>query len=295
MSCHISKINFISVCYNIHMEQYLSVLKKILEEGKKRESRAGDTISLFAEQMRFDLTKGFPAVTTKKLAFKAVVSELIWFLDGGKDTVYRMNNNKLKEILGKDKTIWSGNEEADYWKPKSQSEGDLGRIYGSQWRNWNSKVDQIKEMVEKLKTNPDDRRIIVSAWNPAEIDDMALPPCHTMFQVFHYNGELSLHMYQRSCDMFLGVPFNIASYALLLELIAQVVGMRAKELIITLGDAHIYSGHIEQVKEQITREPYSLPKLVLNSSIKDLEGFSMEDILLEGYEHHPTIYGKMAV
>ena len=274
---------------------YLDALREILDEGKEKSSRAGDTISLVAKQLRFKLKDGFPAITTKKLAFKAVKSELLWFLDGGKDTGYRMDNKKLQELNGTEKTIWTANQEADYWQPKAQSAGDLGKVYGAQWRNWNGEIDQIKDVLETLKTDPNNRRLIVSAWNPSYLDDMALPPCHVMFQLFHENGNLSLHMYQRSCDMFLGVPFNIASYALLLEMIAQVAGLEADELIITLGDAHIYKNHIEQVKEQLSRDPFTAPRLELNKDVKDIDGFTMEDIKLVDYEYHPSIKAEMAV
>ena len=280
------------------MREYISILKKILEHGVKKESRAGDVIALFAQQMRFDLTKGFPAVTTKKLAFKSVVSELIWFIEGGRLTDYRMNEERLKELSQREKTIWSANANADYWKPKAKSEGDLGRIYGAQWRNWRSGdrvVDQLSNIIETLKTNPNDRRMILSAWNPGEIDDMALPPCHTLSHFYHSNGNLSLHLYQRSCDMFLGVPFNIASYSLLLEMVAQVTGLKAHEFVLTLGDAHIYMNHIEQVREQITRDPYPLPTLALNKEIKNIDDFAVSDMALDNYQSHPRIKADMAV
>ena len=280
------------------MKEYLSVLSNILENGVKKKSRVEDVIALFAQQMRFDLTKGFPVVTTKKLAFKAVVSELIWFIEGGRLTNYRMSEERLKELNKSEKTIWSENANADYWKPKAQFKGDLGRIYGSQWRNWRSdskSIDQLSNIIETLKTNPDDRRMILSAWNPSELDDMALPPCHTLSHFYHQNGNLSLHLYQRSCDMFLGVPFNIASYSLLLEMVAQVTEMKAHEFILTLGDAHIYMNHIDQVKEQLTRKPYPLPTLVLNKEITNIDDFTVKDIVLENYQHHPKIKADMAV
>ena len=237
-------------------------------------------------------------MTTKKLAFKSVVSELIWFIEGGRLTDYRMNEERLKELSQREKTIWSANANADYWKPKAKSEGDLGRIYGAQWRNWRSGdgvVDQLSNIIETLKTNPNDRRMILSAWNPGEIDDMALPPCHTLSHFYHSNGNLSLHLYQRSCDMFLGVPFNIASYSLLLEMVAQVTGLKAHEFVLTLGDAHIYMNHIEQVREQITRDPYPLPTLVLNKEIKNIDDFTVSDVALDNYQSHPRIKADMAV
>lgn len=275
------------------MKQYLEVLEKIMNEGVDREGRNGFTRALFTVQMRFDLKKGFPAITTKKLAFKAVTSELLWFLEGSGD------DNRLKEIVGKDRTIWTDNAEADYWKPKAKFPGDLGRVYGVQWRDWQNrhgeKTDQLLEVIERLKKDPYDRRLIVTAWNPGELNEMALPPCHMTWQLFSANNRLSLHMFQRSCDMFLGVPFNIASYALLLSMIAQVTNMEPAELIITLGDAHIYHDHFEAVKEQLTRQPLPLPQLRLNPEIKNIENFKMGDIKLENYKHHPPIKAKMAV
>lgn len=268
-----------------------------MDEGVDREGRNGATRALFAIQMRFNMEDGFPAVTTKKLAFKAVKSELLWFLDmKGKE---RASDEDLKRFNESERTIWTDNAESDYWKPKVQFPGDLGRVYGIQWRNWKkpdgTTVDQIAELVKKLKENPTDRRLIVSAWNPGELDMMALPPCHMLFQCFVAGGKLSLHMTQRSCDMFLGVPFNIASYSLLLHMLAQVTGLKAHECILTLQDAHIYHDHFDAVKEQLAREPYPLPKLKLNPDVKDIDGFTMADIELENYQHHPTIKAKMAV
>ena len=278
---------------------YTHTLKSVLQNGVKKPSRAGDVIALFAQQMRFDLTKGFPAVTTKRLAFKSVVAEIIWFIEGGRHSGYRMSEKRLQELTKKKKTIWSANSNADYWKPKARFEGDLGRVYGAQWRNWMSpdgrSFDQLSNIIKTLQTNPDDRRMILSAWNPGEIDDMALPPCHTLSQFYHSNGKLSLHLFQRSCDMFLGVPFNIASYALLLEMVAQVTGLKAHELVITLGDAHIYANHVEQVSEQLSRKPYPLPILVLNKNIKNIDDFRTSDVYLDGYRSHPRIKADMAV
>lgn len=272
------------------MKQYLEVLKDIYENGTDVEGRNGKTRKLFAKQMRFDLTTGFPAVTTKKLAFKQVAAELIWFIRGTSD---------VKELQEMGCHIWDANAEANYWKPKARFEGDLGRVYGVQWRHWKKpdggEVDQLAEVIERIKKDPNDRRLIVSAWNPGEIDQMALPPCHMMFQFFVADGKLSLHMYQRSCDMFLGVPFNIASYALLLSMVAQVTNLKPGECVLTLGDAHIYHDHFEAVKEQLTRTPHSLPKLILNPEIKNIDDFTMDDIALEDYVHDETIKAPMAV
>ncbi len=277
------------------MEQpYLDVLTKILEEGKDKDDRTGvGTRNLFGFQMRFDLSKGFPAMTTKKLAFKAVKSELLWFLEGSSD------DNRLKELNGSERSIWTANGEADYWKPKAKFPGDLGRVYGVQWRSWQKPdggtVDQIKDVIERIKKNPNDRRLIVSAWNPGELDLMVLPPCHMMFQFFVADGKLSLQMYQRSCDMFLGVPFNIASYSLLLSMVAQVTGLKVGEFVHVLGDAHIYMNHMDAVKEQLAREPMPSPTLWLNPEITDIDKFTMDDIKLENYESHPSIKAPMAV
>lgn len=281
------------------MKIYLDALKHILENGVDREDRTGTgTRSVFGMQMRYNLQDGFPAITTKKLAFKAVKAELVWFLKGGtKDG--RADDNELKKLTGTEKTIWTANAKADYWKPAAQFEGDLGRIYGVQWRSWRapdgSTVDQIANVIEKIKTKPYDRRLIVSAWNAGELDDMALPPCHVFFQFYVADGKLSLQMYQRSCDMFLGVPFNIASYSLLLAMIAQVTQLKQGDFIHTLGDAHIYHNHMEQVKEQLTRKPLPLPELWLNPDVKDIDSFTMDDIELKNYKSHPPIKAKMAV
>lgn len=275
------------------MKQYLAVLKDIYDNGANVEGRNGKTRKLFAKQMRFNLEDGFPAVTTKKLAFKAVKSELLWFIEGSGD------DNRLKELNGSEKTIWTANAEAEYWKPKAKFDGDLGRVYGVQWRSWQKPdggtVDQLGEIIERIKTNPNDRRLIVSAWNPGELDQMALPPCHMMFQFFVANDKLSLHMYQRSCDMFLGVPFNIASYSLLLAMVAQVTDLTPHECVLTLGDAHIYHDHLTQVEEQLTRTPHPLPTLWLNPNRKSIDDFVMDDIRLENYKHDETIKAPMAV
>ncbi len=293
----------------------MAALREIMDHGVDRNDRTGTgTRSLFTHQMRFNLQDGFPAVTTKRLAFKGVTSELLWFLEGSSD------ERRLAEIrYGKDRseledknTIWTDNAEADYWKDKSEYYGDLGRVYGVQWRKWQgpssytegldgefteitNKVDQLADVIERIKDKPWDRRHIVTAWNPGEIDQMALPPCHMTFQFYVADGKLSCHMFQRSCDMFLGVPFNIASYALLTHMIAQVTNLDVGELILTLGDAHIYSNHFEQVKEQLTRTPDEMPTLWINPSIKNIDDFTMDDFRLDNYNPQPSIKAKMAV
>jgi len=274
---------------------YLELLEDILENGEVREDRTGvGTISVFGRQLRFDLEKGFPAVTTKKLAWKACKSELIWFLEGSGD------ERRLAKILHGTKdpantTIWSGNATAPYWEPKAKFPGDLGRVYGVQWRDWGG-VDQIKNLIDGIKKDPYSRRHIVSAWNVDELDNMALPPCHVMSQFsVSNNGRLSCHMYQRSVDVFLGLPFNIASYALLTHMIAQVCGLRVGELVISTGDTHIYLNHREQVEEQLTRRPYPAPTLWLNPDITEIDRFNMDDIQLTNYESHASIKAEMAV
>lgn len=287
---------------------YLDALKNILETGERRPDRTGvGTISKFGVQMRFDLNNGFPAVTTKKLAWKACKSELLWFIEGSGD------ENRLKEILHGErytdkKTIWSDNATAPYWTSKrlQRHAGDLGRVYGVQWRKWRKPLirinkvvlqnhDQLLELIDGIKKDPYSRRHIITAWNPGELDLMALPPCHMMAQFYVNNGKLSCQMYQRSADMFLGVPFNIASYALFTHMIAQVCGLSVGELVIVLGDAHIYENHIEQVKEQLERKPLPLPVLKLNTSIDDINKFTMDDIDLENYTSHEAIKAPMAV
>ncbi|MDD3341927.1 MAG: thymidylate synthase [Bacilli bacterium] len=280
------------------MKQYNDVLREILENGVDRKGRNAVTRALWAKQLRFNLEDGFPAVTTKQLAFNAVKGELLWFIEGSN------SDTRLKEIMSKDgkpaeHTIWTDNAEASFWKPKVKFDGDLGRIYGVQWRQWKrpdgTVLDQLTEVIEKIKKDPNDRRLIVTAWNPGELDQMALPPCHILFQFFVADGKISLHMLQRSCDMFLGVPFNIASYALLLSMVAQVTGLKPYECVLTLNDAHIYHEHFDAVKEQLSREPMKLPKLWLNPEIKDIYKFTMDDIKLVDYNHHPTIKAKMIV
>ena len=281
------------------MKQYLDALRHVLENGADRQSRTGiATRAVFGMQLRFNMEDGFPAMTTKKLPWKSVASELLWFIEGSGD------ERRLAEILhgARDKekiTIWTANAKADYWKPKAKFEGDLGRIYGVQWRKWKSpdgkETDQLAEAIRLIKEQPTSRRIIVNAWNPGELQEMALPPCHAFFQFFVANSKLSLLMYQRSCDMFLGVPFNIASYSLLLHMVAQVTNLKPFEFVHILGDTHIYHNHFEQVKEQLARKPFPLPKLWLNPNVKNIDDFKMEDIKLENYEFHPPIKAEMAV
>lgn len=276
------------------MNTYNNVLRKIMDEGIDREGRNGRTRAIFAHQVRFNLDDGFPAVTTKKLAFSVVKAELLWFLEGSSD------DNRLKELLGGvKKTIWTDNAHSSYWKPKASFEGDLGRIYGVQWRTWKTadgkEIDQLGSVIEKLKNNPTDRRLVVSAWNPGELEHMALPPCHMLFQFFVADGKLSIHMIQRSCDLFLGVPFNIASYALLLSMVAHITNLKPHECILTLNDAHIYHDHFEQVKEQLGRTPFPLSRLWLNPNVRTIDDFGMDDMRLENYQSHPAIPAKMLV
>jgi thymidylate synthase len=280
------------------MKNYLNAIKEVLINGQERRDRTGvGTIGLFGMQQRYDLNKGFPAVTTKKLAWKSVVSELLWFLEGSGD------ERRLAEILHKTrdenkKTIWSPNAEADYWLPNAKYKGDLGRVYGVQWRDWGTpgEEDQIEKLIYGIKNDPFSRRHILSAWNVGELDQMALPPCHIMAQFYvSTDNKLSCQMYQRSCDMFLGVPFNIASYSLLTHMIAQVCNLKVGEFVHTLGDAHIYLNHINQVKEQLKREPLPLPTLWLNPEKRHIDHFTMDDIRLENYQSHETIKAEMAV
>jgi thymidylate synthase len=299
------------------MKQYLDLLQDILDNGEIKDDRTGiGTHSVFGRHLRFDLRRGFPAVTTKKLAWKACVGELLWFIEGSSD------ERRLAEIThgsaeGK-VTIWTPNAEASYWKPKAKFEGDLGRVYGVQWRHWNkyrtekdmgaahkggtrlavdkTEVDQLANLIKGLTEDPNGRRHILSAWNVSELDEMALPPCHVMSQFYvNKNKELSCHMYQRSVDVFLGLPFNIASYALLTHLLAHHCGLKVGELVISTGDTHIYKDHVEQVKEQLTRETYPLPTLMLNASKTNIFEMTMEDIHLENYQSHGPIKASMAV
>jgi thymidylate synthase len=290
------------------MQQYLDCLAHIIENGETRPDRTGTgTLSVFGLQMRFNLEDGFPAVTTKRLAWRSVVSELLWFIEGSGDE-YRLREILHGERYTKKTTIWTDNAQADYWVNKrlQRHPGDLGRVYGVQWRRWRKPLvrinkvvlqnhDQLLELIAGIKSDPYSRRHIITAWNPGELDLMALPPCHMMSQFYVSNGRLSCQMYQRSADMFLGVPFNIASYALFTHMIAQVCNLDVGELIITFGDAHIYNNHIAQVKEQLSRKPLALPTLLLNPEISIITDFGMEDIELVGYESHGTIAASMAV
>jgi len=265
------------------MKQYLDLLDRIMKEGVRKDDRTGTgIISVFGHQMRFNLEEGFPLLTTKKLHLKSIIHELLWFLQGDTNVKYLQENGVR---------IW--NEWAD---PET---GDLGHIYGYQWRSWpdykGGHIDQIKEAVETIKNNPTSRRIIVSAWNVADLDNMNLPPCHAFFQFYVANGRLSLQLYQRSADSFLGVPFNIASYALLLQMMAQVTGLKAGDFVHTLGDTHIYMDHLEQVKLQLTRDPRPLPTMRINPDVKDIFSFKYEDFQLENYDPHPHIKGKVSV
>jgi thymidylate synthase len=264
------------------MKQYLDLLNRVLTEGASKEDRTGTgTISVFGHQMRFNLEDGFPLLTTKKLHLKSIIYELLWFLQGDTNVKYLQDHGVR---------IW--NEWAD-------EKGELGPVYGHQWRSWpdynGGTIDQISNVVEMIQKNPDSRRLIVSAWNVAEVEKMALPPCHTLFQFYVANGKLSLQLYQRSADIFLGVPFNIASYALLLLMVAQVTGLKPGEFVHTLGDAHIYKNHLEQVKLQLTRTPRPLPIMKINPDKKDIFSFDYEDFTLEGYDPHPHIAGTVAV
>lgn len=261
------------------MQQYLDLLRDVLENGVDKMDRTGvGTRSVFGRQMHFDLNKGFPLMTTKKMHLKSIIYELLWFLKGDTNVKYLQEHGVR---------IW--NEWAD-------ENGDLGPVYGSQWRNWNGEgIDQIAEVIEKLKKTPNDRRMIVSAWNVGKIAEMHLPPCHMMFQFYVANNKLSCMLYQRSCDMFLGVPFNIASYALLTMMVAQVCGYELGEFIHTLGDTHIYHNHFEQVREQLSRTPYELPQMRINPEVKDINDFKYEDFELQGYQSYEAIKGQVAV
>ena len=302
------------------MLQYLAALKQVLDTGTQRGDRTGTgTLSLFGMQQRYNLAESFPAVTTKKLAWRACVGELLWMIEGSG------NERRLAEIThgtsDGNVTIWTPNALAPYWRDKAKYEGDLGRVYGVQWRHWRTpvehrketyrddfgnyfnrggtlhikEVDQLVNLIDGIKRDPHGRRHIISAWNPGELDQMALPPCHTFAQFYVADGRLSCQMYQRSCDMFLGVPFNIASYSLLTHLVAQVCQLQVGEFVHALGDAHIYLNHIDQVKEQLKREPLPAPQLWLNPDITDITKFTMADIRLDGYTSHPAIRADMAV
>lgn len=264
------------------MRQYLELMRHVLEHGHVKADRTGTgTRSVFGWQMRFDLAAGFPLVTTKKLHVKSIIHELLWFLRGETNIAY-LKENKV--------SIW------DEW---ADANGDLGPVYGHQWRHWPARdggeIDQIAQLIDGLRNNPDSRRHIVTAWNPADVDRMALPPCHALFQFYVADGRLSCQLYQRSADIFLGVPFNIASYALLTLMVAQVVGLKPGEFIHTLGDAHLYANHIEQARLQLSREPRPLPTMRLNPAVRDIFAFTFEDFTLEGYDPHPHIAAPVAV
>jgi thymidylate synthase len=303
------------------MNTYLAALQEVLNKGTVKSDRTGTgTISYFGMQQRYDLAESFPAVTTKKLAWRSVVSELLWFIEGSGD------EKRLRELLhgsaeSSKTTIWTANATAPYWQDKAKFEGDLGRVYGVQWRHWRTpvehtqetfrddfgttynrqgsvhfkEVDQLMQLIDGLKRDPHGRRHILSAWNPGELEAMALPPCHILAQFYVADGKLSCQMYQRSCDMFLGVPFNVASYSLLTHLIAKVCNLQVGQFVHVLGDAHIYSNHVEQVNEQLSREPLPAPQLWLNPEVTDITKFTMDDIKLVGYESHATIKAEMAV
>ena len=264
------------------MKQYLDILDRILREGVKKEDRTGTgTLSIFGTQSRYDLDDGFPLLTTKKLHLKSIIYELLWFLRGDTNIQY-LKDHKV--------SIW------DEW---ADEQGELGPVYGHQWRSWpdyqGGTIDQIQQVVEQIKHHPDSRRMIVSAWNVAEVSQMALPPCHTIFQFYVANGRLSLQLYQRSADTFLGVPFNIASYALLLQMMAQVTGLKAGDFIHTTGDTHLYLNHLDQARLQLTREPRKLPVMHINPDVKSIFDFQYEDFQLEGYDPHPHIKAEVSV
>lgn len=264
------------------MKQYLDLLQHILDHGQPKADRTGTgTLSVFGYQMRFDLSEGFPLLTTKKLHLKSIIHELIWFLRGETNVGYLHEHGV---------SIW------DEWADQN---GELGPVYGSQWRSWQAPdgrtIDQIANLIQQIKSNPDSRRLIVSAWNPAEVDRMALPPCHTLFQFYVLGGELSCQLYQRSADVFLGVPFNIASYALLTLMVAQVTGLKAGEFVHTFGDAHLYNNHLEQTRLQLSRQPYPLPEMHLNPQVTDIFGFQYEDFELQNYQAHPSIKAPISV
>ena len=272
---------------------YLELCERILDNGIDTTDRTGvGTLSLFGEQLRFNLQDGFPAITTKKLAWRSVVAELLWFIEGSGD------ERRLAEIQfgtrdKSKKTIWSANATADYWVPKARFDGDLGRVYGVQWRKWKNsygrEIDQLEELIKGLKNDPHSRRHIVSAWNPGELDKMALPPCHAFMQFYLRNNRLSCQMYQRSGDVPLGIPFNIASYSFFTHMIAHVCKFEVGEFIHVIGDAHIYKNQIEGIQEQLTRKPLPLPKLWLNPNVTDITKFTMDDIKLIDYQSHPAI------
>ncbi len=264
------------------MQQYLDLMAHVRKHGVRKDDRTGTgTVSVFGHQMRFDLSAGFPLVTTKKLHLRSIIYELLWFIRGETNVKY-LRDNRV--------TIW------DEW---ADAQGELGPVYGAQWRSWpardGSTIDQLADVVARIRKNPDSRRLIVTAWNPADVDKMALPPCHCLFQFYVAEGRLSCQLYQRSADIFLGVPFNIASYALLTHMVAQVTGLKAGEFIHTLGDAHLYRNHLEQADEQLRRKPMAPPRLVIKRDIKSLDDFRYEDFEIAGYEAHPHIAAPVAV
>lgn len=264
------------------MRTYLELVRHVLDHGHFKSDRTGTgTYSVFGAQVRFDLTAGFPLLTTKKLHTRSIIHELLWFLRGDTNVRYLQENGV---------SIW------DEW---AREDGDLGRVYGAQWRDWRTgdggSVDQIRDVIAQIKKNPDSRRLIVSAWNPGEIQEMALPPCHALFQFYVVDGKLSCQLYQRSADLFLGVPFNIASYALLTMMVAQVCDLEPAEFIHSFGDLHLYANHVEQAREQLGRDPRPLPRMLINPEVKDIFGFRYEDFTLEGYDPHPAIKAPIAV
>jgi thymidylate synthase len=281
------------------MQQYLDGLEQIMKHGVDQKDRTGvGTRSIFGYQMRFNLQDSFPAVTTKKLAWKAVVSELLWFLEGSGD------ERRLAEILHgtrdpNKKTIWTGNAQADYWKDKARFEGDLGRVYGVNWRFWQApngqNVDQVARLIEQIKKDPYSRRHILTAWNVGELEEMALPPCHVLSQFYVRDGKLSCHLFQRSADFFLGIPFNIASYSLFTHMIAHVCDLEVGEFLHTITDAHIYHDHFDAVNEQLKREPLPHPQLLIKRKVTNIDDFKMDDFELVGYKCHDKIEAKMAV
>jgi thymidylate synthase len=264
------------------MQQYLDLMRHVLDHGVKKQDRTGTgTLSVFGHQSRYDLRQGFPLVTTKKLHLRSIIHELLWFIQGDTNIKY-LNDNKV--------TIW------DEW---ADDKGDLGPVYGAQWRSWpardGSAIDQISDVIKRIKTSPDSRRLLVTAWNPSDVDKMALPPCHCLFQFYVANGELSCQLYQRSADIFLGVPFNIASYALLTHMVAHVTGLKVGEFVHTLGDAHLYLNHLDQAQLQLTRQPAALPKLVINRDVSNIEAFRFEDFDIVGYAPAGAISAPVAV
>jgi thymidylate synthase len=264
------------------MQQYLDLMRHVRDHGARKDDRTGTgTLSVFGHQMRFDLARGFPVLTTKKLHLRSIVHELLWFLQGDTNIKYLRDNGV---------TIW------DEW---ADQEGNLGPVYGAQWRSWPTRdggtIDQIADVIARIKKNPDSRRLIVTAWNPADVDKMALPPCHCLFQFYVANGKLSCQLYQRSADIFIGVPFNIASYALLTHMVAHVTGLKPGEFVHTLGDAHLYLNHLDQANEQLARTPLPLPRLIIKRDVKEIDAFRFEDFEIVGYQSHPHIAAPVAV